>query len=490
MVTSSLAEGDAVQIARESALGAPADARSRRTVERIARIAGELLHAPLVRVYLCESANAPPRCCLGSEWEIPAADRLAADVWKLGKTDSLLGEGDEEWRAGLATPLRAGQEVRGVLQVLASEERLWSEEDRAWLEDVAASASAELELKVQRQTPAPKPAAPPRARHPVPPRPRQREQWSDSGSAADPSITTRLRAYVTGSIHRGHLRPGDRLPSIRSTATTFGVTPYSALQAYAVLESEGLVERRERSGIFVSQLELRAGRPLPETGAWLAEVVTQACEHQLKVPSLPDLIRRWTTAAPIRCLCVESCADYRAALCGELRRQFGIEASAVPLDELLRSWDAPPDPRGARLTDADLFVTTAYHAAEVRRVAVRLEMPLVIATVHPQSIEAAEEWLAEQALTVICADPVFGERLRDLLGDGRSERVRVVLADDSPALDALDRTEPVLLTPAARQRMRQADFRLVAPLSPAFSLDFARKISEVLVRLHIEAERA
>jgi hypothetical protein len=66
----------------------------------------------------------------------------------------------------------------------------------------------------------------------------------------------------------------------------------------------------------------------------------------------------------------------------------------------------------------------------------------------------------------------------------------VVLADDSPALDALDRAEPVLLTPAARQRMRQADFRLITPISPAFSLDFARKISEMLVRLHIEAERA
>src|SRR5690606_18738308 len=135
-------------------------------------------------------------------------------------------------------------------------------------------------------------------------------------------------------------------------------------------------------------------------------------------------------------------------------------------------------------------VTTAYHAAEVRRVAVRLEMPLVVATVNPQSIEAAEDWVASQPLTVICADPVYGERLRVLLGAVEDERVRVVLADDSLALDALDRAEPVLLTPAARQRMRQADFRLIAPLSPAFSLDFARKISEMLVRLHIEAERA
>ena len=135
------------------------------------------------------------------------------------------------------------------------------------------------------------------------------------------------------------------------------------------------------------------------------------------------------------------------------------------------------------------FDLDAFHA-EVRRVAVRLEMPLLIATVNPQTVKATEEWLRKQRLTVVCADPLFGDRVRALHGEEGSDRVRVVLADDLPALDSLDRADPVLLTPAARQRMRRADFRLIAPLSPAFSLDFARKVSEVLVRLHIEAERA
>jgi DNA-binding transcriptional regulator YhcF (GntR family) len=460
-----------------------------RTIQRTARLAGALLHAPMVRVYLCDGAVSAPRCCFGAEWDLPAADELATRVRSTGEADTLAVEG-EEWPSGLGVPLRAGRRVIGVLAVLSAEPHEWSEEEIGWLADVAAGAAAEIELRRASHGSPPTDAAPPSSRAPIHRRPRHRERWPDSDEGADPSVAIRLRTYITGSIHRGRLRPGDRLPSIRSTATAFSVTPYSALQAYAVLEEEGLVERRERSGIYVGQLELRAGRALPETGAWLAEVITQACEHQLKVPTLPDLIRRWTTAAPVRCLCVESCTDLRVALCGELRQQFGVEASAATLEELLRWWEVGGAGRNSALADANLLVTTAYHAAEVRRVAVRLEMPLLIATVNPQTVKATEEWLRKQPLTVVCADPLFGDRVRALHGEEGNDRVRVVLADDAPALAALDRSEPVLLTPAARQGMRRADFRLIAPLSPAFSLDFARKVSEVLVRLHIEAERA
>jgi DNA-binding transcriptional regulator YhcF (GntR family) len=463
--------------------------RLHRTIQRTARLAGALLHAPLVRVYLCDGEGSTLRCYWGGEWNVAAADQLAARVRNRAAAETQAWEG-KEWRSGLGVPLRAGRRVIGVLAVLSAEPRAWSAEEQGWLEDVAAGAAAEIELRRAARRTSAAESAPPSSRAPIRRRPRHRERWPESDEGADPSVAMRLRTYITGSIHRGQLRPGDRLPSIRSTATAFSVTPYSALQAYAVLEEEGLVERRERSGIYVGQLELRAGRALPETGAWLAEVITQACEHQLKVPTLPDLIRRWTTAAPVRCLCVESCTDLRVALCGELRQQFGVEASAATLEELLRSWEAGGEGRDSVLADVNLLVTTAYHAAEVRRVAVRLEMPLLIATVNPQTVKATEEWLRKQRLTVVCADPLFGDRVRALHGEEGSDRVRVVLADDLPALDSLDRADPVLLTPAARQRMRRADFRLIAPLSPAFSLDFARKVSEVLVRLHIEAERA
>ncbi len=62
-------------------------------------------------------------------------------------------------------------------------------------------------------------------------------------------------------ILAGTLRPGERLPSIRETCRTRGVSPITVSQAYALLESRGLVEARPKSGHFV---RARSGSRLPE----------------------------------------------------------------------------------------------------------------------------------------------------------------------------------------------------------------------------------
>lgn len=303
-------------------------------------------------------------------------------------------------------------------------------------------------------------------------------------------MSAQLRAYILGAMHVGAMRPGDRLPSIRRTAECFAVTPYSALQAYATLESEGLVQRRERSGIFVGDLERLSTRSLPETGEWLAQVLTEACEHQLKVPLLPELIRRWTSAAPVRCLCVEECVDLQVTLSTELSQQFGMETVSMSLAQARGALHHGSGPVEGSTRPPDLVVTTAYHAAEVRQMADARSLPMLLATMNPLTTSASEARLRRSDLTVICADPLYGERLRALHAPAGPHSVRVVLADDVSALRRLDRRDPVLLTAAARQRLQRNDFRLVAPLSPAFSLDFARKVAETLILLNIEAERA
>lgn len=62
-------------------------------------------------------------------------------------------------------------------------------------------------------------------------------------------------------ILAGTLRPGERLPSIRESCRVRGVSPITVSQAYALLESRGLVEARPKSGHFV---RARLGQPLPE----------------------------------------------------------------------------------------------------------------------------------------------------------------------------------------------------------------------------------
>ncbi len=53
-------------------------------------------------------------------------------------------------------------------------------------------------------------------------------------------------------IRSDTLRVGDKLPSVRMLCRTRGVSPSTALSAYASLESAGLIHSRPRSGYFVS----------------------------------------------------------------------------------------------------------------------------------------------------------------------------------------------------------------------------------------------
>lgn len=56
-----------------------------------------------------------------------------------------------------------------------------------------------------------------------------------------------------GLIRSGHLKPGERLPSVRALARGLGVSVTPVNVAFGVLEQEGLVCRRRGAGTFVGQ---------------------------------------------------------------------------------------------------------------------------------------------------------------------------------------------------------------------------------------------
>ncbi len=61
-----------------------------------------------------------------------------------------------------------------------------------------------------------------------------------------------LAEDMTESIRTGVLEPGDRLPSVRHTSASRGISPSTVFQAYYLLEARGLIRARERSGYYVS----------------------------------------------------------------------------------------------------------------------------------------------------------------------------------------------------------------------------------------------
>lgn len=303
----------------------------------------------------------------------------------------------------------------------------------------------------------------------------------------------RLRGQIATALHLGHVHPGDRLPSIRDVARRFRITTYAAVHAYERLAAEGLVEKRGRSGMYVAaQDSLPRGTLLGETAGWLVSVLEGAWEHQVKVPHVPDLVRRWTAAVRLRAACVEDDADTLASLCADTALHFGIDSSPVKPDAVVpeegaggAGWRGLPE----ALREADVLITTTYHAARVRPVAEALGKPMLVAAMNPEHARAVEERLRDRELTVVCVDPRFGERVGAMRGGRYASRIRVVLADDRAALRALDPADPVLLTRAAHERLDGVELRSLVPLSPFIAPGCARRLAELLVQLNVQARR-
>ncbi|RBH33389.1 PLP-dependent aminotransferase family protein, partial [Pseudomonas sp. MWU13-2860] len=81
------------------------------------------------------------------------------------------------------------------------------------------------------------------------------------------SKTSQLSQRFRHAIEQGHLRPGDRMPSLRKLCLDHKVSITTAQRAYAELEKQGLIESLPRSGSrlpALSSLSLRHAPPLPD----------------------------------------------------------------------------------------------------------------------------------------------------------------------------------------------------------------------------------
>ena len=310
----------------------------------------------------------------------------------------------------------------------------------------------------------------------------------------DAGLSDRLRDRILNALHLGLLRPGDRLPSIRTLWREMGVDHRVVAQAYRTLEAEGLVEVRGRSGVYLAPQDQFGGELLAETARWLAGVLVEAWKRRLTIADVPELIRRCTQTTTLRCACVESNEDQMTAYTGELQEQFGLDPYPVRISPL-------PLPRPERsvefhwvedeLRRCDLVVTTSYHARLVRKAAENVGIPAVVLTVNPDVVETIQKRLREGPLTVVAVEPSFGDRMRAMYVDENPDRVRVVLADDHQALRQLDPDDPVLLTRAARQRLSPHEqLPMLLPHSPTFSPHTARELLGVIIRLNLEAAAA
>ncbi len=62
-----------------------------------------------------------------------------------------------------------------------------------------------------------------------------------------------IMEQITYNIAAGTLEEGDKLPSIRETAQHLSINPTTVVKAYSELENNGVIEKKQGKGAFVSE---------------------------------------------------------------------------------------------------------------------------------------------------------------------------------------------------------------------------------------------
>ncbi|HKG95294.1 MAG TPA: winged helix-turn-helix domain-containing protein [Gemmatimonadaceae bacterium] len=299
-------------------------------------------------------------------------------------------------------------------------------------------------------------------------------------------IANVLRQRIFSGLHLGTLRLEDRLPSARDLAEELDVDRRVVLAAYRVLEKEGLVELRERSGIYLRrtpQLAAGGGGGMPGAASLYVDVALRAIGQGIPVPELTDSLHASLRTLRLRAACMECNDDQIDALCVELRTDYGLDTVGVNTEELASR------PAAEQLARADLLVTTTFHAGEVREVAAELGKSWVAAAPRTDVFAEIMRLLPAGPLYFVVTDPRFAEKLRKIYAQSsHAGNLRVVvLADDDPGAAAhVPPGAPVYITGRARERLAASGssplLERVTPEVRVFSRESAREILEFIVR--------
>ena len=94
---------------------------------------------------------------------------------------------------------------------------------------------------------------------------------------------------IVRQIDRGQIQHGDLLPSVRQLASELGINPMTVSKAWAMLESEEIVERKRGVGMVVVR---KAERPDQCLQPAIKQLIVEARELGLNSTQLTKLIRK------------------------------------------------------------------------------------------------------------------------------------------------------------------------------------------------------
>lgn len=277
------------------------------------------------------------------------------------------------------------------------------------------------------------------------------------GAGTHKPVYQQIAEQVNAAISAGHLRQGDKLPTIRALAGDLGVNRDTVALAYDGLAKDGIVETTVGRGTFVRQTA--AGRrPTEHAAPPLAPVVDRLLDFERARP------------------------DFAACDGAVPLHSLTPDPSLYPLKAFRRSLNRVLDEAGT-----ELLVYGGHQGHEALRdvIASRLRAQgvqtsaeqLVLCQGASQGVSLALRLYAEPGDWVAVEEPTYHNVLGALVGLGL-RAAPVPMTEDGPDLGMLERT---LARPEVKLFYTMPSFH--NPLGTTTSLGHRRALLEVATRL-------
>ncbi|WP_307219918.1 PLP-dependent aminotransferase family protein [Microbacterium sp. SORGH_AS_0888] len=115
-------------------------------------------------------------------------------------------------------------------------------------------------------------------------------------ATTDATLSTSLAEAIARLVHEGELRGGDRLPSERTLAATVSVSRGTVVSAYARLQEDGILDRRQGSGTRIAGAAPSAARRSAGRGEALYATLPSSIDLLRAVPAMSpramEIVRR------------------------------------------------------------------------------------------------------------------------------------------------------------------------------------------------------
>lgn len=156
--------------------------------------------------------------------------------------------------------------------------------------------------------------------------------------SSEVSIREQIVTQITLGILSEELVPGERLPSTRELARRFHLHANTVSAAYRQLESEGWVELRRGSGVFVRDQQPPGRITANSPSHALKQIFTKFLNsaHKLDIPpsEVKDILRQWLDAPMTTSfLLIESRVALREIIVAEIEQALAFPVSACDLDD-------------------------------------------------------------------------------------------------------------------------------------------------------------